>query len=192
MFSLPGERAASSAHGEGNGYVKNSHDRSRRLRRSSTVILAVLAAGLVLAACGGTKNAGAKSTTTDPPAGSSTTAPASSSTTKPLTTPTTIPFLVSQVQKGTGPATLSPFTVKSNAKEWDIDWVFDCSKTTAKTGTFGVTVVGHGSASNTIDAGVPTKSGEGTAGIVKNYDVGTFNLKVASTCTWTVRVEVIN
>jgi hypothetical protein len=171
--------------------VKHTHDRSRLLRTSSTVVLAVLAAGLVLAACGGAKNAAGKSTTTDPPT-TSTTAPTSSSTTKPLTTPTTIPFLVSQVQHGTGPATLAPFTVKSNAKEWDIDWVFDCSKTTAKTGTFGVTVVGHGSASDTTDAGVPQKSGEGTAGLVKNYDVGTFNLKVASTCTWTVRVEVIN
>src|SRR5580692_2238186 len=192
MSSLPGERTAPSAHGEGNGYVKHSHNRSRLLRTSSTVVLAVLAAGLVLAACGGAKNAAGKSTTTDPPASSTTTAPSSSSTTNPLTTPTTVPFLVSLVQRGTGPATLKPFTVKSNAKEWDLDWVFDCSKTTAKTGTFAVTIVGHGSASDTTDAGVPQKSGEGTAGLVKNYDVGTFNLKVASTCTWTVRVEVIN
>jgi hypothetical protein len=173
--------------------VKHNHDRSRLFRTSSAVVLAVLASGLVLAACGGTNNAAGNSTTTTAPAAASTTtAPTSSSTTKPLTTPTTIPFLVSQVEHGTGPATLSPFTVKSNAKEWDLDWVFDCSKTATKTGTFAVTVVGHGSASDTTDAGVPQRSGGGTAGIVKNYDVGTFNLKVASTCTWTVRVEVID
>ncbi len=177
---------------EGNGHVRHSHDRSRHLRTSSTLILAVLAAGLVLAACGGTKSATGKSTTSDPSASSSTTAPKSSSTTKPLVTPTTIPFLVSLVQHGTGPTSLSPFTVKANAKEWDIDWVYDCSKTATKKGSFAVTVVGHGSTSNTTDAGVPQQSGGGTAGIVKNYDTGTFSLNVASTCTWTVRVETIS
>jgi autotransporter translocation and assembly factor TamB len=149
----------------------------------------VLAAGLVLAACGGAKNAG-KSTTSDPSKSSTTTAPAHSSTTTTPIATTTIPFTVSQVKTGTGPATLSTFTVATKAKEWDLDWVFDCTKIPAKTGSFKVSVVGHGSASDTTDAGV-TESGGGTAGLVRNYDTGNFNLTVATPCTWTVRVEVI-
>jgi hypothetical protein len=86
---------------------------------------------------------------------------------------------------------LTQFTVPSKAKEWDIDWVYDCSATPTKKGTFSITVVGHGSASDTTDAGVPQQSGSGTAGLVKNYDIGTFNLDVATPCKWTVRVEVI-
>jgi len=94
------------------------------------------------------------------------------------------------VKTGTGPASLAQFTVPANAKHWDLDWVYDCTKTPAKTGTFKVTVVGHGSASNTTDAGV-TQQGRGTSGLVHNYDAGTFNLDVATACTWTVRVEII-
>jgi hypothetical protein len=86
---------------------------------------------------------------------------------------------------------LAPFKVPSNAKEWDLDWVYDCSATPAKKGSFAVKIVGHGSAANTTDEGVPSQSGEGTAGIVKNYDIGTFNLVVTTSCKWTVRVEVI-
>jgi hypothetical protein len=85
---------------------------------------------------------------------------------------------------------LGNFTVAANATEWDLDWVFDC-KTTGGTGAFKVSIVGHGSAANTTDAGV-TQSGVGTDGIDKNYDTGTFNLKVDSPCKWTVRVEVIS
>jgi hypothetical protein len=98
--------------------------------------------------------------------------------------------VISQVKQGTGPETLSDFTVAANASEWDIDWEFDC-KTTGGTGGFKVSVVGQGSSANTTDAGV-TQSGAGTAGIDKNYDTGTFNLKVDSPCKWVVRVEVIS
>jgi hypothetical protein len=81
--------------------------------------------------------------------------------------------------------------VPAKAKEWDLDWEYDCAAQTTKKGNFSVTVVGHGSAANTTDAGVPEQSGAGTAGLVKNYDIGTFNLKVATPCKWTVRVETI-
>jgi hypothetical protein len=87
---------------------------------------------------------------------------------------------------------LAQFTVPAKAKEWDIDWVYDCAKDPSKTGTFSIAVVGHGSASNTTDAGVSHPLGHGTAGLVKNYDTGTFNLKVTTPCMWTVRVEVIS
>jgi hypothetical protein len=148
--------------------------------------LAVGAAGLLLAACGGTK-AGANSTTTTAASSSSTTIPS-----KPtLTTQTTIPYNIPLVQHGTGPASLSQFTVPAKAKEWDLDWEYDCTATPTKKGTFSVKIVGHGSAANTTDAGVPQQSGSGTAGLVKNYDIGTFNLDVATPCKWTVRIEII-
>jgi hypothetical protein len=86
---------------------------------------------------------------------------------------------------------LAQFKVPSSAKEWDIDWVYYCSSPPVTAGTFQVTVVGHGSTANTTDAGVTQPSGPGTAGIVKNYDTGTFNLKVTTTCSWRVRVEVL-
>lgn len=174
---------------EGNGYVAEQHDRRRLLGTSGKVILAVLAAGLVLAACGGNKGAAKTTTSSDASHGSTTTAPKSSSTTAPTAT-TTIPFSVATVKTGTGPATLAQFTVPTKAKEWDIDWVYDCTKTPAKTGSFKIGVVGHGTASDTTDAGVTTSGGD-SSGIAKNYDFGTFNLTVATACTWTVRVEVI-
>jgi hypothetical protein len=149
-------------------------------------VLAVATSGFVLAACGNNNNPAANSTTTT----AATTGP--TTTTIPTsghpTTPTTLPFTVAQVHTGTGPATLTDFSVPTKATEWDIDWVFNCSSTLTKTGSFAVTVVGHGSSANTTDAGV-TQQGGGTGGLVKNYDTGKFNLKVASTCKWTVRVE---
>ena len=175
---------------EGNWYVAEERNRKMHRGTSGKAILAVLAAGLVLAACGSAKNAGKSTTTSGPSKSSTTTTPAHSSTTTAPISTTTIPFSVSQVKTGTGPATLSLFTVPAKAKEWDLDWVFDCTKLPAKTGSFKVGVVGHGSASDTTDAGV-TESGGGTAGLVRNYDTGTFNLTVATPCTWTVRVEVI-
>jgi hypothetical protein len=184
-------------------------------------MLAVLAAGLVLAACSSAKSPKASTTTlastqaTTTVAGHSTTTVAGHSTTTvaghspttvaghststtvastPKTTvappPTTIPFSVSEVKTGTGPASLAQFTVPGNAKEWDIDWVFDCTKIAGTTGPFKITVIGHGGAVDTKDAGV-TESGHGTSGLERNYDKGTFNLDVATPCTWTVRVEVI-
>jgi hypothetical protein len=154
------------------------------------------AAGLLLAACSTGKDVANKSTTTtlsvsastttDPAGGSTTT-----TTTPPPTTTTIPPFTIPVVHTGTGPATLAQFSVPSKAPEWDIDWVFNCSVVPTKTGTFDVAVVGHGSAANTTDAGV-TEQGNGTAGIVKNYDTGTFNLKVTTACKWTVRVEILS
>jgi hypothetical protein len=173
--------------------VRNSNDRGRIVRRSGTLLLALAAAGLVMSACGGTKapKAATSSTTTTAASHSSTTTkPTATSTTVAPTPTTTVPFAISQVHTGTGPATLADFTVPANTTEWDIDWVYDCSKT-GGTGAFGISVVGHGSAANTTDAGV-TQSGKGLSGIAKNYDTGTFNLKVASACKWTVRVEVIS
>jgi hypothetical protein len=169
---------------EGNESVGHSHDRKRLLRTSGAVILAVLAAGLMLGACSSTPKAAANNST------STTTSPKSTSTTVAPTTTTTIPFAVAQVKSGTGPASLAQFTVTANAKEWDLDWEYDCTKTPAKTGSFAVTVVGHGSSVSTTDAGVPQQSGHGTAGLVKNFDTGTFNLNVSTTCAWTVRVEI--
>jgi hypothetical protein len=151
------------------------------------------AAGLMFAACGTGKDAANKSTTTTSAAsGSTTTDPSSGTTTTAAPTTTTIPpFTIPVVHTGTGPATLTQFTVPSKAPEWDIDWVYDCSVAPTKTGTFDVTVVGHGSAANTTDAGV-TEKGNASAGIVKNYDTGTFNLKVTTACKWTVRVEILS
>ncbi len=182
---------------KGAGYVGNRHDRTRRLRRSGTVVLVIMTAGLVLAACGGAKGSGDKSTsTTVASTGSSTTkAPTSGSTTTtappPATTPATVPFAVSEVHTGTGPATLAQFSVSSQAKEWDIDWVYYGCPAPSKTGTFVIKVVGHGSASDTTDGGVSEPVGPGTAGIDRNYDTGTFNLDVTTACKWTVRVEVL-
>jgi hypothetical protein len=181
---------------KGAGYVRHDQNRTRRLRRSGTVLLVIVAAGLMLAACGSDKGSGAKSTTsTVASTGSSTTkAPTDSTTTAPAppaTTPATVPFSVSEVHTGTGPATLGNFNVSSQAKEWDIDWVYYGCPAPAKTGTFGITVVGHGSAANTTDGGVTEPAGPGTAGIDRNYDTGTFNLKVTTACKWTVRVEVL-
>ena len=177
---------------EGNDSVGHSHDRTMHLRTTGSVMLAFLAAGLILGACGTSKAAAPPLTTTSQAAtGSTTTTAPGSSTTRPPVT-TTIPFTVSQVKSGTGPASLAQFKVSAKAKEWDLDWEYDCTKTPAKTGTFAVTVVGHGSSLNTTDAGVPQQSGRGTAGIVKNFDTGTFNLDVATPCEWTVRVEVIS
>ena len=157
-------------------------------------MLGIATAGLVLAACGSGKPSahGSTSTTTTSTGSATTTAPTSGSTTRPVTPTTSIPFTISQVHRGTGPATLAQFNVPSKAKEWDIDWVYFCSSSPTTIGTFKITVVGHGSAANTTDAGVNEPSGPGTAGIVKNYDTGSFNLKVTTTCQWTVRVEVIN
>ena len=171
--------------------MENRHDHRRFVRTSGTVVLAMAAAGLMFAACGGGKPVADKSTTTTTAStGSTTTDPATASTTAPTTT---IPsFSIPVVHTGTGPATLAQFTVPSKAPEWDIDWVFNCSAVPTKTGTFGVTVVGHGSAANTTDAGVTEQQGNGTAGIVKNYDTGTFSLKVATACKWTVRVEILS
>jgi len=87
---------------------------------------------------------------------------------------------------------LAEFSVPGSAKEWDIDWEYDCTKTATKTGTFAVSVKGYGSASSTTDQGVLPQSGHGFSGIAKNFDTGSFSLNVASTCTWTVRVEVIS
>jgi hypothetical protein len=151
------------------------------------MVLVVAASGFVLAACGSNNPDATSTTTTAATTGPTTTTSASGSH---PTTPTTLPFSIAQVHTGTGPATLSEFSVPSQATEWDIDWVFTCSSTTTKTGTFDVTVVGHGASANTTDAGV-TQQGPGTAGLVKNYDTGKFNLKVATTCKWTVRVEVL-
>jgi hypothetical protein len=168
--------------------VGKIHDYGWRLRRLGTVVLVISAAGLTLGACSsGNGNAASKTTTTT--AASSAKGTGHTSTTIASSATTTIPFSVSQVQHGTGPASLANFTVASSAKEWDIDWEYDCSATPTKKGSFTVTVVGHGSASDTTDIGVPQQSGVGTAGIAKNYDDGTFNLNVATPCKWTVRVE---
>lgn len=173
----------------------HSHDRKALLRTSGTVILAVLATGLLLGACSTPKNAAANSTTTSAAASGSTTTTAAASTSTTVAAPTTttsIPFSVSQVKKGTGPASLAEFTVPTSAKEWDIDWEYDCTKTAAKTGTFAVSVKGYGSTSGTTDAGVPQQSSHGFAGIAKNFDTGSFSLNVTTPCTWTVRVEVLS
>jgi hypothetical protein len=87
---------------------------------------------------------------------------------------------------------LTQFSVPAKAKEWDIDWVYDCAAAPNHEGTFSIAVVGHGSAANTTDAGVPQQQGHGTAGLLKNYDTGSFNLKVATPCRWTVRVEILS
>jgi len=166
--------------------VGHSHIRRVLVRRSSFAALTIAASGFILAACGN-GNPANSTTTTAASAGPTTTAPTGG---HPTTTPTTLPFAIAQVHTGTGPATLTQFSVPAKATEWDIDWVFNCLSTPTKTGTFDVTVVGHGAAANTTDAGV-TQQGQGTAGLVKNYDTGRFNLKVATTCKWTVRVEVL-
>jgi len=160
------------------------------------VVLVIMMAGLALAACGGAKKAGDTSTsTTAASTGSSTTKPATSGSTTtappPATTPATVPFAVSEVHTGTGPATLAQFTVSSQAREWDIDWVYYACPAPTKAGTFDIAVVGHGSASNSTDAGVTEPVGPGTAGIDRNYDTGTFNLKVTTACKWTVRAEIL-
>ena len=160
-----------------------------RAKGAGSLVLVLMASGLALSACSSGNSPIAASTTTTTASKSTTTAPTSSSPVAPTTT--SIPFNIPQVHSGTGPATLAQFTVPNSAKEWDIDWVFDCTKTPTHTGSFSVAVVGHGSAANTTDAGVPTKQGHGTAGLVKNYDTGTFNLTVATPCQWTVRVEVL-
>jgi hypothetical protein len=175
---------------KGAGYVRHSHDRMR-IRRLGTAVLTIAMAGFILSACGSGKPSAKGSTSSTAPSATST-APTSGSTTTPVTPTTSIPFAISQVHRGSGPATLAQFNIPSKAKEWDIDWVYFCSSSPTTTGTFKITVVGHGSAANTTDAGVNEPSGPGTAGIVKNYDTGTFNLKVTTTCQWTVRVEVIN
>ena len=161
------------------------------LRRSGMLALAVATAGFTLAACGsGKPSAGNVTTTSVPSAHSTTTTPTSASTT-PAASATTVPYSVAQVHAGSGPATLAEFKVPSSAKEWDIDWVYYCNQSLTTVGTFQVTVVGHGSTANTTDAGVNNPSGPGTAGIVKNYDTGRFNLKVTTTCQWRVRVEIL-
>jgi hypothetical protein len=165
----------------------------RRLRRFGTVILTVAAAGLALAACSSDKGPGSKSTTSTTVSAAPTTTKAPTTTQPPpATTPGTVPFSISEVHTGTGPATLANFTVPSSAKEWDIDWVYYDCPVPSKTGTLVISVVGHGSASKTTDAGVSEPIGPGTSGIDRNYDTGTFNLKVATTCKWTVRAEVLS
>lgn len=173
----------------------DSHDRIRRVRRFGTVIVTIAAAGLVLAACSSNKAPGTKSTTSTTVSAAPTTTKAPAATTTqppPATTPATVPFSISEVHTGTGPATLADFTVPSSAKEWDIDWVYYGCPVPSKTGTLVISVVGHGSASKTTDAGVSEPIGPGTSGIDRNYDTGTFNLKVATTCKWTARVEVLS
>ena len=173
-----------------------------RIRLKASLIPALVISGLVLAACSGARPNAAvhhhstDSTSTTGVPGSSTTAPRESSTTAPQattttvapTTTTTVPFAVSQVQSGTGPASLAKFSVPGKDKEWDIDWVFSCNQTPTKTGSFKISVVGYGAASHTADAGV-TETGAGTAGISQNHDKGTFSLNIATACKWTVRVE---
>jgi hypothetical protein len=176
---------------KGAGYVRHHHNRMR-LRRSGKLLLAIAAAGFFLAACGGGKPSAGVTTTSGASGHSTTTAPKDGSTTVPSSPTTTVPYAVAQLHTGSGSATLAEFKVPSSAKEWDIDWVYYCSSSPTTVGTFQITVVGHGSTANTTDAGVTQPSGPGTAGIVKNYDTGTFNLKVTTTCTWRVRVEVLS
>jgi hypothetical protein len=174
--------------------VGDNHDRIPRLRRFGTVIVTLAAAGLVLAACSSDKGPGPKSTTSTTVSGAPTTtkAPDTTQPPPPATTSGTVPFSISEVHTGTGPATLADFTVPSSAKEWDIDWVYYACPAPSKAGTLVISVVGHGSASKTTDAGISEPTGPGTAGIARNYDTGTFNLKVATVCKWTVRVEVLS
>ena len=172
--------------------MRHSHNRMG-LRRSGRLLLAVATAGFMLAACGGGKPSAGKVTTTSGPSADTTTSnPTSDSTTLPASPTTTFPYSVAQIHAGSGSATLADFKVPAKAKEWDIDWVYYCNSSPTTVGTFQVTVVGHGSTANTTDAGVTQPSGPGTAGIVKNYDTGTFNLKVTTTCSWRVRVEVLS
>jgi len=179
---------------EGKGDVRESHGHKRVLVKVGTTVLALATAGLILGACSsGNGSASGSTTPKDGSKGTTTTIVSKDpSTTVTRTTQTTIAFSVAQVHTGTGPSSLAQFTVPSKASEWDIDWVYDCASQPTKTGTFSLTVVGHGSASDTTDAGVPQQSGNGTAGLVRNYDTGTFNLNVKSACKWTVRVEIIN
>jgi hypothetical protein len=173
--------------------VGENHDRIRRLRRFGTVIVTLAAAGLGLAACSSNKGPGTKSTTSTTVSAAPTTTKAPGATQPPpAPTPGTVPFSISEVHTGTGPATLADFTVPSSAKEWDIDWVYYGCPAPSKAGTLVISVVGHGSASKTTDAGISEPTGPGTAGIARNYDTGTFNLKVATVCKWTVRVEVLS
>jgi len=174
--------------------VRESHGHKRVLVKVGTTVLALATAGLILGACSsGNGSASGSTTPKDGSKGTTTTIVSKDpSTTVTRTTQTTIAFSVAQVHTGTGPSSLAQFTVPSKASEWDIDWVYDCASQPTKTGTFSLTVVGHGSASDTTDAGVPQQSGNGTAGLVRNYDTGTFNLNVKSACKWTVRVEIIN
>jgi hypothetical protein len=170
--------------------VGDSHERMRLLHRAGTLVLAGATAGLMLGACGTAKGTASHATTTT--TGSKSTTTTTTEPTRPtLPTETTIPFAVAQVQKGTGPATMADFKVPGNVKEWDLDWTYNCTATPTHTGSFAVKIVGHGSAANTTDAGVPAQTSPGTAGIVRNYDVGTFNLVVTTPCSWIVRIENI-
>lgn len=173
--------------------MQQQHPSGRFGRHIGIVVLTVAVSGLVLSAC--SNKANTSSSTSSVPASSSTTTPSattSTSATSPTSTvppTTTIPFAVSQVHTGTGPASLAEFSVPSNATEWDIDWVYNCSST-GGTGKFQVKVVGYGSASHTKDVGV-SQTGAGTSGISRNYDTGTFSLDLTTPCKWTVRVEVV-
>jgi hypothetical protein len=174
---------------EGIVSVGHNQNHGRFLRTSGTVIMTVLAAGLILGACSKTPKAKTDSSTTTVP-GATTTAPTGTTTTVAPTPATTVPFSISQVKSGTGNESLAQYTVPASAKEWDLDWVYDCTKTPATTGSFAVAVKGYGSAANTTDTGVPAQTGHGTSGEVKNFDTGTFSLSVTTPCTWTVRVEI--
>ena len=124
----------------------NNHDRMRRIRRLGTVIVTIAAAGLVLVACSSGKGPGTKPTTSTTVSAAPTTTKAPDTTQPPsATTPGTVPFSISEVHTGTGPATLADFTVPSSAKEWDIDWVYYARPAPSKSGTFVISVVGHGS-----------------------------------------------
>jgi hypothetical protein len=175
-------------------------DRPGQVHRTAKgLALPLLLAGMLLAACssnsGSSPTTAHNSTTTTRPISTSTIAPHSSSTapqgtstTVPSTTSTTIPFAVSEVQHGTGPASLAKFSVPARDKEWDLDWVYSCSSMPTKSGTFKVSIVGYGTASHTTDADVSSQ-GAGTAGLSRYYDKGTFSLNVTTACQWTVRVE---
>lgn len=118
-----------------------------------------------------------KTTTTTPPV------------THATTTTTTPPYVLFSVG-GTGDDLIGPFVISTPATQWNVGWTYNCSKL-GKKAKFDYTILfNHGSRQNLNDVG-PHQLGLKGAGTKHYYDSGTFNLSVATECSWTVKVVEI-
>ena len=118
-----------------------------------------------------------------------TTTAAKTHVTHPTTTTVPPPYVLFNVG-GTGDDLIGPFVISTPATQWNVAWTYNCSKLGKKARfNYGI-LFRHGSRQNLNDLG-PRQLGMSGAGVKHYYDAGTFNLSVATECSWTVKVSEI-
>jgi hypothetical protein len=87
-------------------------------------------------------------------------------------------------ESGSGSGSHATFDVPPADGGWSLRWTYDCG---SAPGAFAVAITGSGSAAGTTDFG-PTEVGTKGSGTKQYHDAGTFNLRIVSTCTWSIEV----